>query len=169
MSPLRESPQVLAQCLMQTFHHLPINLCTDVVWLMLGRAFPCPLVQQELVGFLRCLSPDLAWRLVTLHPTWRHPEVSSVTHKWGPHHISAMFWLHGARQRRQSLLVKTFLWGEEGLKVLLLARSSWDRCRAVGMPEAGASPWLSLNDKQKEWDYFNWVLLPSSLGQISLC
>lgn len=47
------------------------HLCSSVVWLMLGSAFPTPLVQQSWLGFGM---PE-------------HPEFSRVTHE-GPHPIS---------------------------------------------------------------------------------
>lgn len=146
----------------QTFHHLPVSLCNDVAWLMLGRAFPSPVVQQELVGLLiRCLSSDLVGCLVMLHPAWRHPVVSSMTRKW---ETTSFFRLCSS-------------YGPPGstnrVKTSLRERKSWrwwswqddpaTDVGPVGTPKASVSPQLretKKKEKQAGIGLLQWAVLP---------
>lgn len=131
-----------AQWLAPTFHYLPVSLCNAVVRLMLGRAFLSPLVQHELLGFLiRCLSSDLVGCPVMLHP-----EVTSVTHKWG---TTWYFRLYSSQSPSgRAYAVKTSLRESKGWRWWSLQDYPAMDVGPAGTPKAGASP--QLRDTTKE-------------------
>lgn len=122
----------------QSFHHLPVSLCNDVPPLMLGKAFPSPVVQWRLAVFLiRSLSSDLVWCVVMVQLGWRHPDINGVNHE-GPRHISDC---SGSTDRAMQLKLPSVKGRVEGgvfgKVILQWMQALWKHLKQVYLPSLG--------------------------------